>query len=562
MDDYRRFRSIPDDRKFCSVCSMLHYPFCPPPPAFTGDSLRCRPPDFCPPLFDRPLYNSSQSSGVELFRPPSYRPIFLQEEAIDQESFRKRMRVEDPEIRVFPYFQPLNLGLSVDDERRLNLIRDHGREGSTLMHDERHWNNNSDYRIDRDDRDPLQKHFGGGGIDHGLSESEVYHRDGRYQAKVYEGYPNQPICNSNREDRRDFNRMEFGPDRRVSFDAQIGGGFSYGLNAHLDRNSQISRFRGPNEILTGSQNFGSVVPGESCLKDSWRPSKDYETSGVGNFHDQQQTPYSTNNGHNALRVGNFHDRQQAHPMMSSYPLLPKQPSHLHNDDYLTAPYHQDHATQSYMESKSEFYKQQGEIMGNCLDHRRPISVQFQIPSDPQTYPAVEQLGAHANKHAGYTPTVVEVNHAMRTSMPEHGHTSQAYPPLPLQPPFPDANHVIGTSMPDNGHTSQAYPPVPLQPLFPIQTESSISSLQPSSSSLATISIVGPVQANSSAKRLLSVYGSQTLSQGEFYSDPPVQASNGLASEVVERVTWQKRYEILRLRMVEMRLESMQWMITS
>ncbi|XP_020679770.1 uncharacterized protein LOC110097619 isoform X2 [Dendrobium catenatum] len=534
MDDYWRFRPIPDDRQLCPACSIPHYPFCPSPPAFAADNFRFRSSDFRPPLFDRPFYIPSPSSGTAFLGPPSHQPLFIHGEVVDRESFRKRMRVEDAEVGVFPPFQPLNRAFSVDDERRLNLIRDHGREGTTQVHNVSHWNNNSDYRMDGDGQDVLQKHFGSSGINHGLSESEIYPRDGRFHhAKGYEAYPSQPIYNLDREDRRDFERMEFGSDRRGPFDSQIGGDYSYRPSAQLDRNLQAPRFGGSDDALGASQNFASVVPGEYFRKDSWRPgsysTNDDNTSRVGNFNDQQQTPYSTND-YSSLRVGNFHDQQQAHPMPSCYPLLPKQPSHPHTEDHLTATYGQEYATQNHMESKSEFYKQKGEMMRNCLDDWRPIPGKIQKPLDLPTYPAVEQLGPHTSKQAGDTPAAAYINHVMGTSKPEQGHTSQAYPPIPPQPLFPVANHVMGTSIPDHGHTSQVHPPIPAQPLFPIQTEASLSSLQATSSVSATNSVVSPVRVNTLAKRLLSVYGSQSLPQGELYSDHPVQASKGFAIE--------------------------------
>lgn len=440
--------------------------------------------------------------------------------------------MEDPEIRALHPFQPLNRALSVEDQRRLNLIRDHGKEGTMLVHDERHWNNNKGFRIDRDDHDVLQKRFGGSGIDHGLSKIDMYHRDGRYRAIGYEGYPNRPIHSSNTEERRDFERMEFGPDRRGLFDQQIGSGYFYGLSVQLDKNSPAPHFRGSNEALGDSQRFVSVVPEESCLKDSWRSASSYsnsddKTSRVGNIYDQQQTS-SSSNDYNTTRVENFNDQLQDHPMPSSYPLLPKQPSHFHTDDYLMAPYHQDHATQNYMESKSEFYKQKGEMMRNCLDHWLPIPGEVQKPLAPQTYPAVEHLDSHNSKQTGYTPAVADVNHVMGTPMREQGNGSQAYLPVPPQPLFPVANLVMGASIPDQGHTSQAYPPIPPQPLFPIQTEPSF---PVTSSASATISVVSPVGMNTSSKGLPSACGSHSLPQGEFYSDPPVQASNGFSIEV-------------------------------
>ncbi|XP_042401847.1 uncharacterized protein LOC121991854 [Zingiber officinale] len=155
MDESWRFR--PPQGRLCPVCSVHHFPFCQmpmPPPPHGFDHYR---PEFRrftsgpsppfphqPPFWDHrppprpPMLHTPESWGMnhalerEIFRPlinPTQR--FPQDEFLGETSC-KRMRVEEPRtLHPHPYpsfdrneFVPGRI--TTEDERRLNLIRDHG----------------------------------------------------------------------------------------------------------------------------------------------------------------------------------------------------------------------------------------------------------------------------------------------------------------------------------------------------------------------------------------------------------------------------------------------------
>ncbi|XP_042405455.1 uncharacterized protein LOC121995756 [Zingiber officinale] len=155
MDESWRFR--PPQGRLCPVCSVHHFPFCQmpmPPPPHGFDHYR---PEFRrftsgpsppfphqPPFWDHrppprpPMLHTPESWGMnhalerEIFRPlinPTQR--FPQDEFFGETSC-KRMRVEEPRtLHPHPYpsfdrneFVPGRI--TTEDERRLNLIRDHG----------------------------------------------------------------------------------------------------------------------------------------------------------------------------------------------------------------------------------------------------------------------------------------------------------------------------------------------------------------------------------------------------------------------------------------------------
>ncbi|XP_074559499.1 uncharacterized protein LOC141815454 [Curcuma longa] len=158
MDEFWRFRP-PQDR-LCPVCSVHHFPFCQmptPPPPHGFDHYR---PEFRrftsgpsppfphqPPFWDHrppprpPMLHPPESWGMnhalerEIFRPfihPTQR--FPQDEFLGEASC-KRMRVEEPPVGTlhphpYPSFDRNEFvpgRISTEDERRLNLIRDHGK---------------------------------------------------------------------------------------------------------------------------------------------------------------------------------------------------------------------------------------------------------------------------------------------------------------------------------------------------------------------------------------------------------------------------------------------------
>ncbi|KAK8938397.1 hypothetical protein KSP39_PZI010903 [Platanthera zijinensis] len=401
MDNSWHFRPI-SDHQLCPVCFIPHYPFCLQPTTFAGDNYRFFS-DLRSSQLQRPFHNQSHPppflapplNEPAPLQPPFLPPPFLHDEAREMETFRKRMRMEDPVIGILPPFEPFRT-LSVENERRLNLIRSHGREGTALVQDGHQWNNTSDHRIDRHIYDFVGKHFSSCGIDHELPESEFDHRHDYSQSNAYEGNRNQPIYSLDREDRfihndrRGFEPVEFEQDRRRMFDPQIGNYYPYDRSAQFDKKSLKTPFHKFEESLCGSENFIPSSPRESFLKDSYRPAS-----------------YSTNDD-KLLGVGNFHDKQQSHTLLSTFPPLP-------TDHYRPEHRHQNHAIQNEMERKSEFYNMQVEEPRASFHHWPPIPVEIHKSLDSQAYPAVEQLDFHTGMETGYAP---------------------AYPSVSLQPLFP------------------------------------------------------------------------------------------------------------------------------
>ncbi|XP_020082574.1 YLP motif-containing protein 1-like [Ananas comosus] len=149
MDDPWRFHG-----NLCPVCSSSHFPFCQPPPPFPGEYHRRFPPPPLPyeppPPLPPPQSFWGRAPGPPApFPPPPPPPTpgfppppwFGHEDFSERERFQKRMRVGEhhpsgnlPPPPTLPY-NPCDIPLppqpnqvSVDDERRLNLIRDHGRQ--------------------------------------------------------------------------------------------------------------------------------------------------------------------------------------------------------------------------------------------------------------------------------------------------------------------------------------------------------------------------------------------------------------------------------------------------
>ncbi|XP_042454383.1 uncharacterized protein LOC122038622 [Zingiber officinale] len=165
MDGSSRFR--PPQGHLCPICSTPHFPFCQMPiqmplaphafdhyrPEFRRFPPGPAPPfSHRPPLWDHrpplqpPRLHPPETWGVnramegEIFRPfmdPPQR--FPQDEFLGGETSYKRMRVEEPTAGT-PHLHPLfdrngfvSGRISVEDARRLNLIRDHGKLNEELM---------------------------------------------------------------------------------------------------------------------------------------------------------------------------------------------------------------------------------------------------------------------------------------------------------------------------------------------------------------------------------------------------------------------------------------------
>ncbi|KAF7123758.1 hypothetical protein RHSIM_Rhsim12G0159100 [Rhododendron simsii] len=136
----------------CPTCSISHFPFCPPPLPFTQNPSFLSP---TPPPFQRPLFDpflDPPPPNVNLHRPfpddrlvdprPWHRNPSFEDSVMVHGGYRdgfapdrfdhggtgfKRMRVDEMGRGAFANDDAMNpLHISMDNERRLKLIRDHG----------------------------------------------------------------------------------------------------------------------------------------------------------------------------------------------------------------------------------------------------------------------------------------------------------------------------------------------------------------------------------------------------------------------------------------------------
>ncbi|KAG0462937.1 hypothetical protein HPP92_021413 [Vanilla planifolia] len=447
MDDIWRFRQI-HDHQFCPVCSVPHYPFCTPPPAFAAEAFPRCPPDLRPRFFHRPIYDRSPPPPFPVSQENGLSP-FCHDEILERENI-KRMRLEAATIRGTPNFRPFNHPFLVDDERRMNLIRDHGRQWTAQMQLEPQ-QISGDYEMDRHPHYETQNKYASGVFDHGFLGSALGYRDGNFPGVAYQGFRSTQVQSFQRDDRfgpwqrRDFEKVEFESDRRGAYNPPISGN-PYGQGAHFDKTSQISPFHRHDEASRGWESFG-----ESPLKDSSNRASD-----------------STNED-KSLPTSNIHDQHQSQPLSSTSYLLPNQTTYCHTNDSHRIPYQQVSSTQNHMENKYEFHEHQKQAMKTSFEQWPSIPIESHQLLDLQSHPKVKELEYQNSKSSGYRPSSAEVK-----QMPGQGHIIEA---------------------------QQASRP----PLFPIQTDPSVMSLQVASSVPAKSSNTSPVRTSSSAMDKLSVY---------------------------------------------------------
>ncbi|PKA64495.1 hypothetical protein AXF42_Ash007240 [Apostasia shenzhenica] len=390
MEDSWRFRPIAG-HQICPVCSVPHYPFCPPPLAFSHDGLRCFPAELRPQPFHRLVYDLSPpppfpvppARGSAPFQPAPYPQAFVHEEAMVRENLRKRMRVEDPGMGMHHPIQQFNRHFPADVERRLNLIRDHGMQSSTLLLQDESPQICGDNWMYRHPYDVKQNLYSGFEIDNGFQDTAYGNRGIHFQPKTYQGLENQQTPTLQRDDRfrpqlsTEYRRPEFDSDGRI-----------------------------------GSETFFLRPTEDSSLKDSWK-----------------QASYSTNDSISS-RMVNCDDQLAAQSIQSPSTLFQNHHPYSRTDNFHMTPYHEEYSYQNHGEIKSDFDKLHGDSRRASFESSPPVQNEAHKPLDPHSY-LVEQPGSCFSKQATHLPVSAEVSF-----MPTQGHTSLAYPPFPPRPLFP------------------------------------------------------------------------------------------------------------------------------
>uniref|UniRef100_A0A1D1ZF89 YLP motif-containing protein 1 n=1 Tax=Anthurium amnicola TaxID=1678845 RepID=A0A1D1ZF89_9ARAE len=208
MDESWRF--LPATDNVCPTCRVSHVPFCPPPRhlysnGFPPDDPRRYPVETAP--FHRPLpapppftehrrmspppllhhlnpmapRNVESWNGLSLMEREPFRQPFqsterlFPDEFLEREKFHKRMRVGDdsPGYPASPQrpdrFGLFSKGISSEDERRLNLIRDHGRSHLNLPFDVERRRNGEYFPVDRHPHIGPLSHYAWKGPDRDLN---------------------------------------------------------------------------------------------------------------------------------------------------------------------------------------------------------------------------------------------------------------------------------------------------------------------------------------------------------------------------------------------------------
>ncbi|XP_010925361.1 uncharacterized protein [Elaeis guineensis] len=510
MDNPWRFRPI--QGHLCPVCSTFHFPFCPPPPAFdhnryAGEHLRRFPPEIHPPLlhdppFPRPVYdtpfrNPRAAPPMPLPEPaprgpepwvrnlalerehtlrPAFHPsrLFVEEEFLERENTRKRMRVEDlatgnlpPPPHHYNRYDYAPGRISADDERRLNLIRDHGWQHST----EGPQQLKGEYRTDRFGPDGMQKQYQSVGADHGfhalgtgsvgsngplLPQEHVFSQQNHRLPNANEDYQNfLGAVNPRSSDR-------FVPPERVDFERggaynPQSGEYVGARNIHPDASFQPPRSHRHGDFGVDSDNHVAHVADERRA-----------------FYESRQPPDYASEGPPGKYYGN--DHQQFHPIEKSFHGFPKHPQ--------------------YSETARGRY---ADVMQTPSELKPPVPEDVYKPFGHETFTSVEQAGPLGGNQGSYPPLPGKSNRgSMTAEMLGPVHNSQMFPSLP--PPPPPEVHTQATS------SSSTMPST----LFPVP-----------SSTPATTSFPPNTQAFSEH---------HPLPQSSCYNEAPVHISTEFATE--------------------------------
>ncbi|CAL9104941.1 unnamed protein product [Musa textilis] len=524
MDESWRFR--PAQGHLCPVCSIPHFPFCPiPPPPLThafdryhtpADEFHRFPPGLAPPFphdlppWDHreppPLPYAPEPWGVNRsfernsFRPVSHPPQrFLQDEFLGGETSYKRMRVEDPLMGTFhppsshDRFEFAPGRTSSDNERRLNLIRDHGKPNAV----EGPPQSSGEFLPDRFVRDGLlppdtfvfngpQNQYRDVVTDHGFDGPRISSVGRSGQILPLEsnfGSQNQFLRPTPLEEHRNFpgalssqgddqfvscERLDF--ERVGPNDSRLG---EY-RNAHYERKDFG---RGP-EVGNVHSDI-SFQRYDSCKDGGSLSSSEYNAT-----HVTDKQPFSVM-GHQAIyRTPDYvsrnklegydqHDFQKLHPSKSSPYPLPKQPQYLEQGSHHLA---QDTVGNELKSSYPAF----GEPIRNIFDltNQWTEAPESKVPDandihrvlKPVNYTLVEQSNAKNHVVQGGLRPLPGMNNSngMIEEMHRQVHTPGLYPSV--SPPHLSAGH----REPFLNHipASSSVPSVPPPTLFPVLASAS------------------------------------------------------------------------------------------
>lgn len=145
MEESRQLRSL--GIEICPTCSVPHFPFCHPrPPSLVSNGIggntmiHRHPMELIHPYPFQDRVFPTYHGPPPMLRPPLFQPSpkhYLVPDEVGNESFRKRVRVDDVPVGNWDWDgvqtdrcnDSVNTGRSDEDnERRLNLIRQHGQQ--------------------------------------------------------------------------------------------------------------------------------------------------------------------------------------------------------------------------------------------------------------------------------------------------------------------------------------------------------------------------------------------------------------------------------------------------
>ncbi|CAL9126013.1 unnamed protein product [Musa acuminata var. zebrina] len=524
MDESWRFR--PAQGHLCPVCSIPHFPFCPiPPPPLThafdryhtaADEFHRFPPGLAPPFphepppWDHreplPIPYAPEPWGVNRpfernpLRPVTHPPQrFLQDEFLGGETSYKRMRVEDSLMGTFHTpsshdryeFAPGRT--SSDNERRLNLIRDHGKPNPV----EGPPRSSGEFLPDRFVRDGMlppdtfvfngpQNQYRDVVVDHGFDGPRISSVGRSGQILPFEstfGSQNQFLRPTPLEEPRNFPGAlssqgddQFVSRERLDFervgpnDSRLG---EY-RNAHYEREDFG---RGP-EVGNVHSDI-SFQRYDSCKDGGSMSSSEYSAAHV---KDKQRFSvmghrviYRTPDYVSCSKLDGYdqHDFQELHPSKNSPYPLPKQPQYSEQGSHHLA---QDTVGNELKGSYPAF----GDPTGNIFDltNQWTEAPESKVPDandihrllKPVNYTLVEQSSAKNHVVQGGLRPLPGMNNSngMIEEMHRQIHTPGLYPsvsPPPLSAGHrePFLNHIPVTS---------SVPSVPPPTLFPVLASAS------------------------------------------------------------------------------------------
>ncbi|WOL09167.1 hypothetical protein Cni_G17920 [Canna indica] len=506
MDESWRFR--PSQGHLCPVCSVPHFPFCPMPTLHAFDRYRPTaadfhrfPPRLAPPFPREPPFWNHRPPPPRMPYPPEpwgphhapEREPFpainppqrcLQDEFLGGETSHKRMRVEDPQLRTLQpppscdrhEFVPGRF--SADDERRLNLIRDHGKQNAV----EGLPQFSGEILPDKFGRDDPVNQYRDTRIDHGFDGPKFIERGDRmWPQELNFGPPNQFPRPNPFEEHLNFPEVlsSHGDERFVSHERlnfeRAGASDSYlsdYKSAHYEKKDLAGDYPNVrhNHTDVSFQRFHNYRSGSSL------PNSDYNathaTDKVPFSLKEQQTVCHTTDyvSQGQLKQYDCHDFQELPPKDSPYAVSNPRNSELGNYSLLrdaggagrncSYPEFEDRK-----ENRTELTSQRSEEIRVSSETKLPDVKDIQRPLKPANYPLTDESKTKNYVVQGHFPRlpVTNNNDGVTKEMQHRMHNSGHYPSLST------LSLPVGRLDPsfNNGPMMSSSPSVPPPALFPV-----------------------------------------------------------------------------------------------